>query len=556
MKATLLKKTAILILTLASFCTTNAQVQVISPNGGETWIYGSTATIQWQNLGVPDNFYIWISEDNGVNWLQYLLEYGQTGLNESPIFVNFQNTNLARVKIVSVTNPQIYDVSDNAFSVIYPEYYIYSPPSGVVYYQGAEVSVQWWTGNSGPVDIHFSSDNGLTWMQVGAGITSYPYIFIAPVVNSTECLIKVSNAANPAIYSTGQVFSVLSLPEVTLTSPNGGEIWHYGESNTVSWSGINLSPYLTIDLSVNGGATWQYYAYVESGASGGTVALLTPSIATDNALLRIYDAYFPTASDVSDAPFTVVVPPFIIYEPVAGSAFYTGQPISVRWDATTPADANIELSLDNGNTFETVASNMPSNIPFAIINGSATASGNCVIKIVDSNDPSSFALSQVFRIINAPVLSLISPDGGELLDNDSTYSITFSYSGELPENPLISFDFSTDNGKNWKSLGLFPYDENQPAYQWKTPVTISDSCLVRISDYNFPFISDSSQSVFSIKEIPALEICMVSVDPGSNKNLVVWNRVDNDLIASYVVLKETNESNVYQEVGSLLKGII
>ncbi len=252
-------------------------------------------------------------------------------------------------------------------------------------------------------------------------------------------------------------------------------------------------------------------------------------------------------------PFTVVVPPFIIYEPVAGSAFYTGQPIRVGWDATTPADANIELSLDNGNTFETVASNIPSNIPFAVINGSATASGNCVIKIVDSNDPSSFALSQVFRIINAPVLSLISPGGGELLDNDSTYSISFSYSGELPENPLISFDFSADNGKNWNSLGLFPYDENQTAYQWKTPVTISDSCLVRISDYSFPFISDSSQSVFAIKEIPALEICMVSVDQGSSKNLVVWNRVDNDLIASYVVLKETNEANVYQEVGSVLK---
>ncbi len=91
---------------LASFCTTNAQVQVISPNGGETWIYGSTATIQWQNMGVPD---------------------------------------------------------------------IYSPPPGVVYYQGAEVSVQWWTGNPGPVDIRFSSDNGLTWMQVGARITSYPF---------------------------------------------------------------------------------------------------------------------------------------------------------------------------------------------------------------------------------------------------------------------------------------------------------------------------------------------------------------------------------------------
>jgi hypothetical protein len=151
------------------------------------------------------------------------------------------------------------------------------------------------------------------------------------------------------------------------------------------------------------------------------------------------------------------------------------------------------------------------------------------------------------------VLSLISPNGGELFDNDSTYAITLTYAGELPEYTFISFDFSSDNGKNWNNLGMLPYDETQNAYPWKTPAAISDSCLIRISDSNFPFISDLSQSVFSIKEIPAIDICMVSVDPGSNKNQIVWNSVQNDLINEYVVLKETNEAGVYQEVGSVSK---
>ena len=553
MKTSFLKILAIIALYLASFCTTNAQVQVISPNGGETWVYGNTTSIQWENLGVPDNFYIYFSEDNGANWLQYFLEYGVTGMNEIPIFINFANTDQAKIKIESVTNPQISDESNNVFSVSYPEYYIFSPVLGQVYSQGAEVSVQWWTGNQGPVNISFSADNGLTWTVVGEGIASYPFYFTAPFVNSTECYMKVSDANNPMIYSLGQKFSILSPPEVTVISPNGGEIWNYRESNTVSWSGTNLSPYLTIDISYNGGTTWQNYAYVQSGASGGTAELLSPSIATDSALIRIYDLNFPTATDISDAPFTIVVPPFIIYEPIAGSSFYTGQPIKVRWDTTKVATANIELSLDNGITYETVASNIPGYQLSATINGSATASDSCKLKLVDSNDPSSFTLSQVFRIINAPVLSLLSPNGGELLDNDSTYSVTLNYSGELPANPFISIDFSDDNGQNWNNLGLFPFDENQNSYQWRTPVTISDSCLIRISDYNFPFISDSSQSVFSIKEIPTLDICMASVDSSSNKNLIVWNRVENDLIAEYVVLKETNEANAYLEVGSVSK---
>lgn len=551
MKKSFIKAITIIIVSLASIFSTYAQVQVISPNGGETWVYGNTTTIQWENLGVPGNFYIYLSEDNGANWLQYFLEYGVTGTNETQVFVNFANSDLTRVKIVSETNPQIWDQSDNVFSVIYPEYYIFSPPLGTIYYHGSEISVQWWTGNSGPVNINFSSDGGITWTEVGTGITSYPFVFGAPVVNSTECVMKVSDVNNPGIYSLGQVFSVLSLPEVTLISPNGGEIWNYGESYTVSWSGVNLSSYLTIDLSTDGGSSWQNYAYVQSGTSGGTAELLSPAIATDNALLKIYDVNFPTATDISDAAFTVVVPPFIIYEPVAGSTFYTGQPIRVMWDTTTVATANIELSLDNGISFETVASNIPTYQLATIINGSVTASDNCIIKIVDSNDPSSFGLSRVFRIINAPVLTLISPDGGEQLDNDSTYSITLNYSGELPANPFISIDFSADNGQNWNNLGLFPYDESQNSFQWKTPVTISDSCLIRISDYYYPFISDSSQSVFTIQDIPVIDICMVSVDPGISKNQIVWNRVQNDLIAQYVILKETNEAGVYAEVGNV-----
>jgi hypothetical protein len=44
---------------------------------------------------------------------------------------------------------------------------------------------------------------------------------------------------------------------------------------------------------------------------------------------------------------------------------------------------------------------------------------------------------------------------------------------------------------------------------------------------------------------------MVSVDSVLGKNTIIWNKVQNNLVAEYVILKEGNVSNVYQEVGEV-----
>jgi len=44
---------------------------------------------------------------------------------------------------------------------------------------------------------------------------------------------------------------------------------------------------------------------------------------------------------------------------------------------------------------------------------------------------------------------------------------------------------------------------------------------------------------------------MVNVDSVSGKNVIVWNKVESELISEYVIMKESNETNVYQEIGSI-----
>lgn len=550
MKAKSLKIAFLLCLGLLSYNSAFTQVQVISPNGGETWISGDSTTIQWRNQGQPGDFAIFYTYDNGINWFKMFNVKGTTGLNEVKFVPDFWANDMAKIRISSISNSAITDESDNVFSVRLIDNYIYGPYTGQVFYSGSQVNVKWFS-NSKPVNIDLSSDRGITWTQIATNVNGESFKFTAPVINSTQCRIKLTDVTNLSVVSKSQVFSILPPPAFTVLSPNGGEEWVFKGNNTISWSGSGISSYVTIELSPDGGTTWQNIGYGNSSPTGGSITLSTPIVSTANALIRISDPNTPTSFDVSNAPFKITIPPFPVYTPMAGMSYYTNQPIGVMWDSFDSAQVNVQISIDNGVSFTTVGSNLPKAQNYYTFNAPSTPSQNCIIKIVSNIDPSVFSLSPVFFIVNTPVLTLLSPAGGEFWDNDSSYSITYSYTGAIPENTFLSFDFSPDNGQNWTNIGLISYTENKSSYSWKTPLQLSGSCLIRISDYYNPFIADTSQSVFSILEIPAIDICMVSVDTVAGKNIIIWNKVQNNLVSEYVILKEGNISNVYQEVGKV-----
>lgn len=548
-----LLKSSFFLFLLTGICSAgSAQVQVITPNGGETWINGTQTSILWDNQGSYGFYSFEFSQDNGATYFVLSNIESAPGLNEILWIPNIIATDQAKVRISSVDNPSVFDESDAAFSVINPTFYIYTPGEGYVFYHFDEIIIQWYTENNNPVIIDFSSDNGVSWAQIGAGITDQIFYYEAPEINSNFCKIRISDETNPDDFSIGKLFSILSPPVVTVLTPNGGEVWNYNEMNLVSWSGSNISSYVAIDISQNSGATWQNLGYAESAPSGGTAEFITPQINSSNARIRVSDPYYTSATDISDFDFQVVTPPFEIYTPSPGNFYFTNQTIDVSWYSFQLTETNIELSTDNGVTYETVLYNVPPAYYNSLtINAPAIPSDICIVKIVDSNNPASFSLSEVFSINNPPVLTLLQPVGGEVIDNDSPYSIQWTYSGAVSEYTYFNIDFSSDNGNNWENIGFIYYTGDENSFEWNTPVQTSDACLMRITDYYFPFVSSTSTSVFSIKDIPALEICMVTVDSVSAKNMIIWNKVESDLVASYVILKESNVANIYDEIGEV-----
>jgi hypothetical protein len=106
----------------------------------------------------------------------------------------------------------------------------------------------------------------------------------------------------------------------------------------------------------------------------------------------------PAATDMSDNPFTVVVPPIVVYYPTEGSVVFNNNLAYVSWTLTVPEInlLNAELSTDNGQTFVPISQNINALAGYVYLNISADPSDSCILKLYNVADPTECGLSALF----------------------------------------------------------------------------------------------------------------------------------------------------------------
>lgn len=529
-----------------------SQVLVVSPNGGETWVNNTTATISFNNLGLSDYFEIMISLDNGANFYSVDFLYGYTGLNSLNNDVMFPTTNEAKIMVVNYSYPSIYDLSNAPFSIVNPSLLITKPVYLEYNYQNLPLLVTWLRENPETiVDVFLSLDDGLTWTTVGEDINTTEYTFTAPSQSSSNARVKIVNINDASDLAISDQFYIFPEPTVTLLTPNGGEVWNYFDYYaTLEWSGTNLMSYVDFYYSDDDGQNWIYLTSAYSGTTGGSATTSIPFVETDNARIKIVDG--SGIEDISDNPFSIVIPPISVYYPSSSYMYYAGGNLTVTWWSFDIDLVRIELSTDNGQSFSVIAEDVIASaqsyyyqIPLT------TFAEQCRIKVTNQNDLTEFDISDVFEILIPPVITITSPNGGELWNTSTEYEITWTYDNMVYDYTNVWLEFSADNGISWQYVGsVYQYGQSN-SFTWVSPDYESDNCLFRVSDAYLYDISDQSNTTFSIRNIPETPICMVSVDQDMGKNIVVWEPVESDLIFEYVVYRETNQSNIYEEIGSV-----
>ncbi|MCP5045922.1 MAG: hypothetical protein GY940_02045 [bacterium] len=279
---------------------------------------------------------------------------------------------------------------------------------------------------------------------------------------------------------------------VTVTFPANGKTLAVGSTHDITWRAPGFQRHVKIELSTDKGRTWT--SVDNDTKNDGIRAWKVPNKVSKNCKLRISDVAGPSFG-VSSGVFTIGTTggggtggkSITVLSPAKGKTLEVGSTHNITWRSLGIKEhVRIELSIDKGNTWMPL-DNDTKNDGIRAWKVPDKPSRNCKLRITSVKRAAEGLSPGVFTIVKPgvepgkPIISVISPNGGQILEAGTHRNITWESDG-IKGN--VNIEFSIDNGSTW-----LPVEQNTPnsgRLRWPVPDTPSNKCKIRISDVSGP----------------------------------------------------------------------
>jgi len=293
-------------------------ITVTAPDSAEIWYTGASQNITWSSAGFSGNVRIHLNRNYPVGTWETL--YSNTANDGVQAWTpSGAVTANARVRIVSVSYPSVGDTSDYDFAIAAPFVTVTAPIANAHWYSGQTRAITWTSGGfSGNVDIHLNrAYPGGAWETLFSGAAndgSENWLVSGAV--TTQARIRVRSTTTTTIYGVTSGDFVIASPFVQMLSPNGGEQWIVGQSQTVTWDGGGFTGNLRIEINRDyPGGSWS--VLFGGLAHDGQEEWLVTGPPTLHARLRVSSLDSPALTDVSDGDFSILsTPPVLVHDPL------------------------------------------------------------------------------------------------------------------------------------------------------------------------------------------------------------------------------------------------
>jgi len=294
-------------------------------------------------------------------------------------------------------------------------------------------------------------------------------------------------------------------------APNGGESWPIGSSQVLSWSFSDPTGSVRVELSRDGGATYQ--VLFSSTPNDGQQSWTVTGPATAQARIRVTHRTVPTLTDTSDAPFTIPAATLAVQAPNGGESAILGTSLAITWTSSNlGGNVKIELSRDGGGTWSTLFGNTANDgQQLWTVTGPATT--QALIRVTSTANAATADSSDAPFTILDPSLHVAGPNGGETAILGSAFPITWT-SANLGGN--VRIELSRDGGATWSPL--FTSTPNDGLQSWNVEGPATAQALIRVASVFVPAVSDTSDAPFTIP--PAT---LTVQNPSGGTVLIGWS---------------------------------
>ncbi|MCP4214162.1 MAG: hypothetical protein GY765_05875, partial [bacterium] len=274
-----------------------------------------------------------------------------------------------------------------------------SPNGGQVWTAGSQQEITWTSeGTLGNVSLDYSTDNGTTWIPITSSTANDgAYSWTVPDSASSQCFLRVSETDGTPTDISDAFFSIVSLADLSVAVPNGGEQWVVGSSQTISWNSGGTVGLIKIEYSTSNGADWLPIA--ASTLNDGVFSWTVPDSASDQCLVRISESD-GNLVDVSDAAFSIVTNPTLtVTAPNGGEDWTVGSSQTITWNSGgTVGNVSLAYSVNNGSSWTTITSSTSNDGSFTWSVADAVSS-QCLIRVSESDGNPLDVSNSVFSIV-------------------------------------------------------------------------------------------------------------------------------------------------------------
>ena len=478
------------------FETPEDSVTVKSPNGGDTLKLGKSYTITWDDNfseNVKLELYKGGSFDSIItNSTASDGSYGWTLPTSMAIGSDY------KVKITSVSDAGVSDLSDSNFTIERDGVItVKSPNGGDVINTGDTYDVTWDDNISENVRIYLYQGNRYKQMISNSTPSDGSYSWTVPTNLATgdNYQVAIQSVEKGSIYDySDSNFTIEPDGVITVKSPNGGDVLKTGDTYYITWDD-NIRENVRLELYKDG--SFDRTIANSTGSDGSYNWMVPTSIASGGDYqVKITSVSDVSVSDLSDSNFTIEPNSFItVKSPNGGDVINTGDTYNITWDDNISENVRIYLYQDNRYN-QMITNSTPSDGSYSWrVPTRLTAGDNYEVAIQSVQKGSIYDYSDSkFTIEPDNFITVMSPNGGDILNTGDTYNITWD--DNIGENVRIYLF----QGNRYKQM-ISNSTPSDGSYSWKVPtnLTTGGNYKVAIQSVEKRSLYDFSNRDFSIK---------------------------------------------------------
>lgn len=489
---------------------------------------GTILPISWSSSGIKKiNLYVSFNNKNTFIKIADTVDARQNYYNWQVPDTLFNN---CYIKIQDVTNTDLVDTSNAAFSIITMPAVSNSKYKGGVFdgfssaanqlkkltlqslingdslYGGIHQSIKWTILNIERIHIYYSTDNGNSWLRIAENVPATAQLFDWNVSSTPTNTgkIKLVDAADQSVFSINNNPFVIKPKELQLLLPNKVSTAYRSTVFPISWKSGGIKD-VQLKLLINN----QNIILKDSiSADNEIFNWITPATSADTIKIIICDV---SDSTLADTTSNILIKQMLIgsnlkykggsYDGHSAGSNIKGRirltvlnnreeiPVAntfkIKWTSDQVENIQLQLSIDSGNTWTVIASNTNASSGYYIWNPANTPSNYCLLKIIDLYDSTIFDVSDaIFTILPKSIVNIT--------DSINWIKGTIKTIEWLSNGvDSVGIYYKTSINNDWKSINQ-SYPGQSEAINWILPDSIEDSIWIKIQDIK-------EQSVFSVK---------------------------------------------------------